>query len=303
MEESGTSTWKLVLSYDGSGFYGWQVQPGLPTIQGELRAAIARVAGETVLPQGSGRTDAGVHALGQVASFTLSAPIPEENLLRALNRILPPAIRVTGARRVPADFHARHSALAKTYEYRIFRGKICPPWLARYVYADSGRLDWEAMARASESVLGEHDFTSFAAGGADAGETPGSPAGNAAPSDPAATQKERGAPPQGNVRTIHCSEWLLEEDAGGMLERAFSGACGDGADRNGKLLTYRVRGNGFLHHMVRNLVGVFLEIGRGRFPADSVPEILAARRRSAAGPTAPARGLFLCRVEYPARLS
>lgn len=299
MEESGTSTWKLVLSYDGSDFYGWQVQPGLPTIQGELRAAIARVAGENVLPQGSGRTDAGVHALGQVASFTLSAPIPEANLLRALNRILPPDIRVTGARRVPADFHARHSALAKTYEYRIFRGKICPPWLARYVYADDGHLDWEAMARASERVVGEHDFTSFAASDAGGDQTLGSPAGNAGPSRPGAAQKERGAPPQGNVRTIHASEWLLEEGARWAPDHTI---WRDGTG-NGKLLTYRVRGNGFLHHMVRNLVGIFLEIGRGRVPADSVTEILAARARSAAGPTAPARGLFLCRVEYPERLS
>lgn len=299
MEESGARTWKLVLSYDGSSFYGWQVQPGLPTVQGELGAAIARVAGENVLPQGSGRTDAGVHALGQVASFTLSAPIPEANLLRALNRILPPAIRVTDAFRMPADFHARHSALAKTYEYRIFRGKVCPPWLARYVYADGGPLDWEAMARASKDVVGEHDFTSFAARDGGADETLGPPAGTIAPSHPAAAQAFRGAPPRGNVRTIHCSEWRLEEGARWTPDRAFAGSCGE----HGEMLTYRVRGNGFLHRMVRNLVGVFLEIGRGRMPADSVPEILAARTRSAAGPTAPARGLFLCRVEYPEGLS
>ena len=130
-----SSMWKLVLAYDGTDFHGWQIQPGYVTVQGELRSALARVTGEFVLPQGSGRTDAGVHALGQVASCALIAPIPPENLVRALNRTLPPAIRVLRASREADDFHARHSAIAKTYEYRIFRGPVCPPWQARYVYA------------------------------------------------------------------------------------------------------------------------------------------------------------------------
>ncbi len=138
-------TWKLVLAYDGTEFHGWQVQPGHPTVQGVLRDALARITGEDVLPQGSGRTDAGVHALGQVASFALAAPIPEANLARALNRTLPAAIRVLSAARVTSDFHARHSARAKTYEYRIFRGEICPPWQARYVYAWNAPLDVDAM--------------------------------------------------------------------------------------------------------------------------------------------------------------
>ena len=145
--------WKLVLAYDGTDFHGWQVQPDHLTVQGLLRDALARITGEDVLPQGSGRTDAGVHALGQVASFALAAPIPEDNLVRALNRILPAAIRVLSAARVANDFHARHSAQAKTYEYKIFRGKICPPWQARYVYALNTPLDVEAMQRCAR-----HDF-------------------------------------------------------------------------------------------------------------------------------------------------
>src|ERR1700678_1172106 len=112
--------WKLILAYDGSPFHGWQVQPGLPTVQGTLATAIRHISGETVLPQGSGRTDTGVHALGQVASFALAAPIPPANFLRALNRILPSAIRVLSAEHTAPAFHARHSALRKTYEYRIF---------------------------------------------------------------------------------------------------------------------------------------------------------------------------------------
>ena len=155
--------WKLVLAYDGTEFHGWQVQPDCATVQGELRDALARITGEKVLPQGSGRTDAGVHALGQVASFALAAPIPEANLARALNRALPAFIRVLSASRESSDFHARHSARAKTYEYRVFRGEICPPWLARYVYAFNAPLDVEAMQRAALLVCGEHDFTSFAA--------------------------------------------------------------------------------------------------------------------------------------------
>src|ERR1700722_8619981 len=126
-------TWKWTLAYDGTDYRGWQVQPGEVTIQGVLQAALGRVTGERPLPQGSGRTDAGVHALGQVASFDLEAPIPAENLQRAVNRTLPAAIRISEARTVRSTFHARHSARAKTYEYRIFRESICPPVLARYV--------------------------------------------------------------------------------------------------------------------------------------------------------------------------
>jgi tRNA pseudouridine38-40 synthase len=256
--------WKLVLAYDGSGFHGWQVQPGCLTVQGELRSALARVTGEEVLPQGSGRTDAGVHALGQVASFALAAPIPEANLMRALNRTLPASIRVLRAVRVTADFHARHKAQAKTYEYRIFRGEICPPWHAPYVYALNAPLNVEAMQQAAARVCGEHDFTSFAA------------------SDPDRVERDTpsiGLDERGNVRCLHASEWILE------------------AERD--LLLYRVRGNGFLHHMVRNLVGTFLEVGRGNLEEASIPPILESRSRERAGPTAPARGLFLVNVEYP----
>ena len=259
--------WKLVLAYDGTGFHGWQVQPNRVTVQGELRAAIARVTGEDVLPQGSGRTDAGVHALGQVASFALAAPIPEANLIRALNRTLPASIRVLNAARVGGNFHARHSARAKTYEYRIFRGEICPPWQAPYVYALNAPLSVDGMQRAAARVCGEHDFTSFAASDPDRLERDSASAG----------PEERG-----NVRCLHTSEWILNT----------------GLDTGRDLLLYRVRGNGFLHHMVRNLVGTFLEVGRGNLQEMDIPVILESRSRERAGPTAPARGLFLVSVEY-----
>lgn len=253
--------WKLVLAYDGADFAGWQVQPGRNTVQGALRDAIAKITGEDVLPQGSGRTDAGVHALGQVASFHLASPVPEANLARALNRRLPPSIRVLSAEIVGDGFHARHSARHKTYEYRIFRGDICPPWMARYVCWQPKALDVAAMRRAARMVRGAHDFSSFAA------------------SDPDRTQSssQDGAAPLSGFRTILLSQWRI---------------------RAGHLLVYRVRGNGFLHHMVRNLVGTFLEVGLGRMQADEIPAILAARSRARAGPTAPASGLFLVEVGY-----
>jgi tRNA pseudouridine38-40 synthase len=253
------SNWKLTLAYDGTDFRGWQVQPGCLTIQGELANSIERVTRERTLPQGSGRTDAGVHARAQVASFELAAPIPPSNLHRALNRALPSSIRILKAEHTAPDFHARHSVRAKTYEYRIFRGEICPPWLARYVYALNWPLDVEKMRRAAALIEGEHDFTSFAA------------------SDPdlSTRQADPDTHPD-NVRTIFSSTWYEEAD----------------------LLIYKVRGNGFLHHMVRNLVGTFLDAGRGHIAPEEVIDILDRRSRAAAGPTAPARGLILDSVEY-----
>ena len=255
--------WKLTLAYDGTDFFGWQVQPDRITIQGTLAESLERVTGERVLPQGSGRTDAGVHARGQVASFVLEAPIPPANLLRALNRKLPEAIRVLSAEPAPPEFHARHATRAKTYEYRIDRTEICPPWRARYAWAVHWPLDLARMQAAATVVVGTHDFTSFAANDPDC---------------MARTAGEAGDHPakEGNVRTIFASEW----------------------QKHGEDLVYRVRGDGFLHHMVRNLVGTFVDIGRGHRKADAMGEILAARAREAAGPTAPARGLFLDSVEY-----
>ena len=272
-------TWRLTLAYDGTDFRGWQVQPGEPTIQGELQAALGRITGETPLPQGSGRTDAGVHAVGQVASFVLRAPIPAENLLRALNRTLPPSIRIFEARAVPGTFHARHSAIAKTYEYRIFRGEICPPFLARFVLACPWPMDVDALQKAAKLFEGEHDFLSFAATDPDLSER-----GIFAGCEPEQKAIVPSSPlPErvsATVRTIFSSNWESRQSEAGNL------------------LVYRVRGNGFLHHMVRNLVGTMLEVGRGRLKAEEIAEILAARSRSAAGPTAPARGLFLHSVEY-----
>ncbi len=275
-------TWKLTLAYDGTDFSGWQVQPGEVTIQGELQAALKKITGESPLPQGSGRTDAGVHALAQVASFALKAPIPAGNLRRALNRILPLSIRVLEARMVQSTFHARHSAVAKTYEYRVFRGAICPPFLARYVLACRWPMDFEALQRSAQFFVGEHDFLSFAA------------------TDPELASRALGSDGNPDSRPIPRPGFQVEPPAPATVRTIFSSAWEERQSEAGNLLVYRVRGNGFLHHMVRNLVGTMLDVGRGHLEVAEIPAILAARCRSAAGPTAPARGLFLHSVEYPA---
>jgi len=251
---------RLTLSYDGAEFAGWQVQPGRTTVQGALASAIGRLTGENVLPQGSGRTDAGVHALAQVASFATASTIPTENWMRALNDILPPSIRVLEVTEAAPEFHARKSARAKTYRYRIYRAAICPPFLARYVWHYPYPLEESAMVAAARVVVGEHDFTSFAAVDAERVER------IAAGEDVHTT----------NIRTIFASSWT----------------------REGEELIYSVRGSGFLHHMVRNLVGTFLLVGKGTVSLEDLRRILDARERTAAGATAPASGLYLVEVEY-----
>ena len=246
---------KLTLAYDGHDFAGWQVQPNRATIQGTLVSVIEQLTGEKTLPQGSGRTDAGVHALAQTATVTIESPIPAVNFARALNDVLPRAIRVLAVEEMLPEFHARRSAIAKTYRYRIYRGDICSPFLARYVYHHPYPLEESRMIEAAALVEGEHDFTSFAA------------------VDP---EREKAGLEANNVRTIFQSQWQRHADE----------------------LIYTVRGSGFLHHMVRNLVGTFLIVGKGSLTVADVRRILELRDRSAVAATAPASGLFLVGVEY-----
>ena len=246
---------RLILSYEGSDFAGWQVQPDAVTVQGTLASAIGRITGEKVLPQGSGRTDAGVHAIAQVSTFSTQSSVPTTNFVKALNDILPPSIRVIEAQEVTSEFHARKSATGKTYRYRIHRAPICPPFLARYVWHYPYPLNEQAIIRAAAIVEGEHDFTSFAA------------------VDP---ERGRDGMPVSNVRRIFSSRW----------------------ERDGDEFTYTVKGSGFLHHMVRNLVGTFILVGKETLKPEDVTRILESRDRSAAGATAPASGLYLVGVEY-----
>jgi len=291
---------KLTLAYDGHDFAGWQVQPDRLSVQGTLVSAFEHLTGEKTLPQGSGRTDAGVHALAQVATVTTNSPIPIDNLIRALNDVLPRSIRILAAEEMPPDFHARRSAVAKTYRYHIYRGAICSPFQARYVYHHPYPLDESRMIQAAALVQGEHDFTSFAAvdpekrkqalaldkkgavtksgidSNAAADTQPGAVTNTEVETDHSALEIDQAEFEPNNVRTIFHSQW----------------------QRQGDELIYTVRGNGFLHHMVRNLVGTFLMVGKGSLTVADVRRILELRDRSAAAATAPASGLFLVSVEY-----
>jgi tRNA pseudouridine38-40 synthase len=235
---------RITLSYDGTDFHGWQIQPGLSTIQGVLEEIVAGIEGRAVHVAGSGRTDAGVHALAQVAAFTIDNPIPTDNLRRAINRLLPPAIRIHEVAEMHAGFHPRFDAKAKTYRYTIFRPEVCSPFHWRYLYHHPYPLDEDRMIAAAPVFAGEHDFSVFAASN---------------------SWEEEGL---SKVRTVFQSR----------------------LEREGDLLIYTVRGSGFLKHMVRNIVGTLLEIGRGNIDGRRLP--------TKCGSTAPARGLTLVSVEY-----
>jgi tRNA pseudouridine38-40 synthase len=243
---------RITVAYDGTDFHGWQAQPGLPTIQGAIEAVLAEIERAPVLLEGSGRTDAGVHALAQVAAFALANPIPAPNLCKAMNRLLPRAIRVLEVEEAAPDFHPRFTARAKTYEYRILRAEICSPFERRYVYHHPYPLDEARIIELAPLLEGEHDFSAFAA------------------SD--------------------------ERDQLGLskVRRLFSST----AERQGDLLIYRVRGSGFLKHMVRNIAGVLLEAGKGNLTRVDLEKRLAPGCAIPAGPSAPARGLFLVSVDY-----
>lgn len=242
---------RLTLEYDGTDYCGWQLQAGGErTVQGVIEAAIQRVTGEAVRIHGAGRTDAGVHAEGQVASVQLPTRLAAAALQRALNANLPADVAVVEAAVVDDGFHARFSARGKLYRYRVWNGDVRSPLRARRSHADPRVVDLGQMALAAKALVGRHDFSSFQAAG---------------------TQVES------TVRTLT----RLDITGHGGVEIGFE-----------------VAGDGFLRHMVRNLVGILLEVGRGRREPAAMAEILAARDRSRAGPTAPARGLTLVEVNY-----
>lgn len=258
-------TIRLLLAYDGTAFHGWQRQPGLRTIQACLEEAVNKITGEPVALIASGRTDAGVHALGQVAHFTTSSAIPVGNLLQALNDSLPPEVRIVQSEDAPPGFHARYEAKSKLYRYRILQTSICSPFVSRYVWHYPYALDRRAMAQAAHALVGEYDFTSFAAAAQVEDECP----------EPNARFEIK---KKSMVRRIMLSRILWSQRR--------------------QTIAYEVEGSGFLHHMVRNIVGTLVEVGRGAMDPGGMARILGARDRSSAGPTAPAQGLSLVRVSY-----
>jgi len=250
-QELATRNIRLEVQYDGTEFHGWQIQPNLPTVQGELTRILRVITQETVHIYGSGRTDAGTHALGQVCHFHTASRMDLARLGKALNSRLPAAIRVTNIDPAPSDFHSRRQAKTKHYRYRILNTQWCPPFEYRYVYHFYHKLDYEKLSRASELILGKQDFSAFC---------------------------DADSQVESKVRQVTSSLFVFD------------------TQRN--LLEYNVCANGFLHHMVRNLVGTFLQVGTGRLQVDAIPMILESKNRSRAGPTAPAKGLFLVWVGY-----
>ena len=256
-------TLKLTLAYDGTGYAGWQRQADAETIQSLVEAALEPLERRPVTVHGAGRTDAGVHALGQVASVRLAHPIPPAALVRALNANLPPAVRVLRAATVSAGFHARFDARAKVYRYRLATGAVAHPLEQRYAWHVPQPLDLEAMRAAGRLLEGRRDFAAFQTAAAEAATA-------------------------STVRHITVLRVAPETPPDWRPDAA--------ADA---VVAIEIRGDGFLRHMVRTIAGTLVDVGTGRRPPASVAEVLASRSRAQAGPTAPARGLLLVRVEYP----
>lgn len=259
------ATFRITVAYDGTDFIGWQRQAAGTSIQVLIEDALRELDGREVTVTGAGRTDAGVHALGQVASFELIRPFGAATVTRAVNARLPRSVRILTTAEAPPTFHARYGARAKTYRYRIWNGDTVSPFERRYVWQLTGGLDIDAMRRAAGFVEGTHDFAAFQAAGGEAADT---------------------------TRTITSSTLQLEESG---LHSIGQAANGSGPST---IVVYEIVGDGFLRHMVRAIVGSLVEVGRGRRPADWMSEVLASRDRTRAGPTAPAAGLFLVAIDY-----
>ena len=257
-------TLKLIVQYEGTAYLGWQHQPNGPTIQQVIEEAIARVIGPHRIFS-AGRTDAGVHALAQVVSLRTGKAIPAAELHRALNGILPPDICVLSCEAVPNEFDPRADAVRKLYRYRFF-DRVVRPVLDRQFVWHVWNVDWERLAKGIPYFVGEHDFASFQGSGANRQTTP--------------PKSGRPKLPKKTVRTIYRLE-LLQPPPPHENERWLE-----------------VEGNGFLKQMVRNIVGSLMQVGRGFREPEWIAEVIAAKDRSAAGPTAPASGLTLVRVEY-----
>jgi tRNA pseudouridine38-40 synthase len=253
-------TFKIVLSYDGTDFGGFQRQSNARSVQQVLEEALAPIEGADVIVSGAGRTDAGVHALGQVASCRLSGRISPGDLKKALNATLSATgsndVRVLEVEEAADDFNARFSARAKLYRYRIVNAELVSPFDRRYAWHVPRALNLASMREAARTLAGEHDFAAF---------------------------QSSGNTVKTSIRTITSSEWTETPLAGG-----------------GRLLIYEIAGSGFLKYMVRAIIVTFVDIGSGRRPADSMERLLVSGDRGDAGPTAPPHGLYLVRVDYDA---
>ncbi|MFO0752659.1 MAG: tRNA pseudouridine(38-40) synthase TruA, partial [Thermodesulfovibrionales bacterium] len=248
-------TLRITVQYDGTAYSGWQVQPNGTTLQEVLQKRLGEITGERLPVTGAGRTDAGVHALAQVAAFRTSSRLAPEVFKRALNARLPASVRVLDAAEAPEDFHPRFDAVRKAYFYLIAHSPLLSPFLHRYVWQVPAALDDEAMRRAAAPLTGTHDFSSFRASGCGA------------------------KTPERTVFSLSVERYSFLE----FMTVQF----------RGEFLKVRIEGDAFLRHMVRNIVGTLVEAGKGKVQEERMREILLSRDRKCAGPTAPARGLFL----------
>lgn len=242
-------TIKIVVTYDGSGYHGFQKQKAILTVQGVVEEVLAKLCGEAVVTAGSGRTDAGVHALAQTLTFTTNGRIPCANMVRAAASLLPADIVLVSAEEVAEGFHARFSAKWKTYEYKLLVNKHDNPFMVRYAWQLREQLDVKAMNEAAQLLLGTHDFSAF---------------------------RSTGSVDSSPIKTIYAAEWQQ---------------CGEE-------LIFRISGDGFLYHMVRNLVWSLVQVGLGRRSSDDFAAELEAQRCEFLNEPAPAQGLYLAQVGY-----
>ncbi len=313
----------LTVAYDGTAYRGWQVQPNGPTVQAAIERAVQRVTGEWVRLMAAGRTDAGVHALGQVASFRTRSRIPGERWRPALQHFLPEDIVIRHAREVAPEFHATHAAISKRYRYVIFNSPVPDPFVRHYAWRIPVKLDVAAMDAAARVLIGRHDFASFESSGSPREDSvrtvfdaavfrcPGWLAWSPAPlaKSPAATGALQSAlprvgsaePAQRQLPAADGSVPLFAPRSAGLADDA-QGDPGHSRSAVGEYVCLEIEADGFLYNMVRAIAGSLARVGRGTWTPDEMARVLKARDRAAAAETAPAHGLYLVAVRYPEHL-
>jgi tRNA pseudouridine38-40 synthase len=265
---------KLTIAYDGSAFHGWQMQPGVPTVQGTIVDVLGKITQERIWLQGASRTDAGVHALGQTANFRTHSKLEVVEFQRALNSLLPPTVRIVEAEERGPEFNARWNANGKTYCYRIFRGLVLPPFEWGRVLHYPWPLDEAAMTQAAGYFEGRHDFSTFAAS-----------------SGSEEDDRDRDMTREITRAEFWSGSWSLFEGDGVLRPLVKAGSIDE--------LVFVVRGKSFLRYMVRKIVGTLLDVGKGKRSPGDIPDLFKLKDRSKSGSTAPPEGLYLLALEYP----
>jgi len=265
----------LTIAFEGTRYCGWQLQPDAPTVQEFVERATEKLTGTHHRVLCASRTDSGVHALGQVASFQTECTIPAAKFRRGLQRFLPPDITIVQSQEVSPEFHATYSAIRKRYRYLLFDGEVMPPFLRHLACHHRSELNVDAMRQALPFLLGTHDFRCFE------------------------TQYPNKAT---SVRTI-LEATLQRVPVWAMWNSGLDWTPVDGRPRQDPalpLICFEIMADGFLYNMVRAIVGTLIQVGRGQKPPEHLAEVIASQDRANAGTTVPAQGLYLVQVDYPA---